>query len=78
MKGQSIDDKRHKRLGYHANNGGFQHIYGGKFRFGNRLDSQLDITKNNAKVFLVNIPETDTKTDKIEEEHRLIKEDEIK
>lgn len=78
MKGKTYDELKHKRLGYHGSQGGFQHIYGGKFRYGNRLETQPNLTENQAKVEELNIPETDTKTEKIEEEHRTIKEDEIK
>ncbi len=78
MKGQSLDDKRHKRLGFHGSQGGFQHIYGGRFRFGSRLDKFVDVNAPDAKVEEQNIPETDAKTEQIEEDDRLKNGEDIK
>ena len=59
MKGQSYDDMKPKRLGYHASQGGFQHIRSGAYRYNKKLKRQNNVDEQTATVNELNIPETD-------------------
>ena len=59
MKGQSYDDMKPKRLGYHGSQGGFQHLRGGAYRYNKKFEHQNNTTKQMATVNELNIPETD-------------------
>ena len=61
MKGQSYDDMKSKRLGYHGSQGGFQHIRGGAYRYNKKFQHQIDTIQETPEVNELNIPETDKK-----------------